>query len=399
MTVNNYSKSKLNAQNCSSNKVVDVNSTISEASAAEDASKGCCKLREKILRRGRTGRGSSSSRSNKKNGNALKFHNFIANQNSPSTCVAETHCLREEHGTKQITVSHWRKPIIHEDSSSSEEEQLQPLDALRPALCSQLETQQQQSILESLLAKEDCEKTSDNCNRKVNKRKPLMVRRVLRKEESDEQQEPLDLSVKKRLKHDSHRFEQKAYEHAATQMSSADLHGDSIHNLIRKVEQSAAEAASIIASVSGTNSTSGTNCSQVSNLCPIAVHQIVRPMQANSHYQQAHYPCVNANIDSVNNTPSFAPSLTQSQQKQLKQRNTQRGAIKQKLEDAFRQNGFLVKTKQVSDGEATFCKFRQLRKYTRYYLKSWHQHLPDEVNKLWKGFLPPKTAKPASSQN
>lgn len=70
---------------------------------------------------------------------------------------------------------------------------------------------------------------------------------------------------------------------------------------------------------------------------------------------------------------------------------SQRSLIKQKLEDTFKQNGFLVKTKQVSDGDATFCKFRQLRKYTRYYLKSWHHHLPAEVHKLWKGFLPPKT--------
>lgn len=70
---------------------------------------------------------------------------------------------------------------------------------------------------------------------------------------------------------------------------------------------------------------------------------------------------------------------------------SQRSLIKQKLEDTFKQNGFLVKTKQISDGDATFCKFRQLRKYTRYYLKSWHHHLPAEVHKLWKGFLPPKT--------
>lgn len=75
-------------------------------------------------------------------------------------------------------------------------------------------------------------------------------------------------------------------------------------------------------------------------------------------------------------------------------RRNQRSVIKQKLEDTFRQNGFLVKTKQVSDGEATFCKFRQLRKYTRYYLKSLEQHLPDEFHKMWKGFLPPKTVLP-----
>ena len=91
-------------------------------------------------------------------------------------------------------------------------------------------------------------------------------------------------------------------------------------------------------------------------------------------------------------------TLTNAQQKVIKEKNAKRTVIRQKLEDAFRTNGFLVKTKQVSDGEATFCKFRQLRKYTRYYLKSWHQHLPEEVNKLWKGFLPPKTAKPSSSQ-
>lgn len=46
------------------------------------------------------------------------------------------------------------------------------------------------------------------------------------------------------------------------------------------------------------------------------------------------------------------------------------------------------------NNSATFCKFRQLRKYTRYYLKSWQNQLPDEVNKLWKGFLPPKSERP-----
>ncbi|OTF73202.1 hypothetical protein BLA29_007097, partial [Euroglyphus maynei] len=59
-----------------------------------------------------------------------------------------------------------------------------------------------------------------------------------------------------------------------------------------------------------------------------------------------------------------------------------RNQIRRHLEDAFKQNGFLVK----------------LRKYTRYYLKSWHNHLPDEVNKLWKGFLPPAAPMPDSER-
>lgn len=95
------------------------------------------------------------------------------------------------------------------------------------------------------------------------------------------------------------------------------------------------------------------------------------------------------------NTAAFSvqKSLVKEVQSKPRKRN-QRSVMKQKLEDSFRQNGFLVKTKQVSDGEATFCKFRQLRKYTRYYLKSLEQHLPDEFHKMWKGFLPPKTVLP-----
>ncbi|GFT44051.1 uncharacterized protein NPIL_374051 [Nephila pilipes] len=113
------------------------------------------------------------------------------------------------------------------------------------------------------------------------------------------------------------------------------------------------------------------------------------------------FPQINMNTahTSTDNMPfSVHKSLMKESQSRTRRRN-QRSVIKQKLEDTFKQNGFLVKTKQVSDGEATFCKFRQLRKYTRYYLKSWQHHLPDEVNKMWKGFLPPKTVLPPASGN
>ena len=52
---------------------------------------------------------------------SLKFHNFVANcastnasgsNGSTSKALNEqTHCLKEEYGTKQITVSHWRKSL------------------------------------------------------------------------------------------------------------------------------------------------------------------------------------------------------------------------------------------------------------------------------------------------
>lgn len=62
---------------------------------------------QRSSRGGRSGRG-------RKTGQALKFHNFVANErpvtsSSSTNCEGKTltHCLREEHGTKQITVSHW----------------------------------------------------------------------------------------------------------------------------------------------------------------------------------------------------------------------------------------------------------------------------------------------------
>ena len=138
----------------------------------------------------------------------------------------------------------------------------------------------------------------------------------------------------------------------------------SIKRFIHSVEKSAAQAASIMASVRGRNASESSSSHHHTN---------------DVFLNQVHQQLIQQHI--------------QRNQQQNSNQSHPRTAIKQKLEDAFRENGFLVKTKQVSDGDATFCKFRQLRKYTRYYLKSWHKHLPDEVNKLYKGFLPPKTAR------
>jgi hypothetical protein len=161
----------------------------------------------------------------------------------------------------------------------------------------------------------------------------------------------------------------------------------SIQRLIHSVEQSAAHAASIMTSVRGRNTESPTS--------------VVSSMQGMAGTLSDDQRLLLTNDAFLNRVQQKLlqqhHELQMQQQHQLQmqrnQNNNQRTAIKQKLEDAFRENGFLVKTKQVSDGDATFCKFRQLRKYTRYYLKSWHKHLPDEVNKLYKGFLPPKTPK------
>lgn len=395
---------------------------------------GFYRLKEKLLHRGKSGPRvtGSTPRSHRKTGNALKFHNFVANQDKNNARKKpQAHFLKEEHGTKQITVSHWKTNNSPDEENSNSNDSIKSIP--KSKLDSNLNQAQpnlvqptQQSILESLLAKET-RNVSSNKQIKTNKRKPAYVRRVLRPSDNETevpelQEEPLDLSIKKQKVNPTQ--EKKRFNFKTTSFSKQNILGQrlssesppgSIQNLINSVEQSAAQAASIIASVSGTMPTPNIFMNTPS---PVFVQRIVQPIHYQPHLQysssnsfhisEPHATTSYQNLQDLqefdfncdhDHDPSLCnhPEMCSKHQLLLKPRNTQRSLIKQKLEDAFKSNGFLVKTKQVSDGDATFCKFRQLRKYTRYYLKSWHQHLPEEVNKLWKGFLPPKT-KTNSSQ-
>lgn len=484
----------------------------------------------------RTPRGGASRAQNnsngrgRKNGHALKFHNFIAND----SWSAATHCLREEHGTKQITVSHWTPSqgnnnkntlvLSHTlektaSQSKQQQEQSQHPSALSRAVSQQHHSSRRvsndqlfsshnnspsegctpghasQSILESLLAKNilaqghsssPCARARDatharrvkdakderderdakdardaahaspsaglsarnaeknilqtmskkeSTESKVNRRKAFVVRRVVQSttlplgqmEKSKNTchqrsmvetssapraprdkincalllcgEEPLDLSTKKMDKQFNGRpVISKSCETGrveSTRQASADK--DSVEYLIRSVEQSAAEAASIIARVNGsyTNSSSSFSASSFSPSPGTSSDYFTSPSTSSvaTHNSTvtsiANWVEMNKSKDSdmmINNRHNTLPFTAA------------KSTVRQKLEDAFRQNGFLVKTKQVSDGDATFCKFRQLRKYTRYYLKSWHKHLPDEVSQLYKvsyknfkGFLPPNS--------
>ena len=174
--------------------------------------------------------------------------------------------------------------------------------------------------------------------------------------------------------------------------------GDAIQSFINSVERSAAEATSIITEAGRGNMIQMPmgNLNQKSSVIG-NLPRVMEPYQV--RYRVNPIPNQSMQPDCCCKLESATEGICPHGKQLNKNRNNQRSAVKQKLEEAFRQNGFLVKTKQVSDGDATFCKFRQLRKYTRYYLKSWHQHLPEEVNKLWKGFLPPKSAKPNSNHS
>lgn len=70
--------------------------------------------------------------------------------------------------------------------------------------------------------------------------------------------------------------------------------------------------------------------------------------------------------------------LTNSQNSHRK-RKSKRSVQLQKLEKTFKEKGFLIQTQQLEQAEGTYCKFRQLKKYSRYLFRSWKDYLPDEL--------------------
>lgn len=70
----------------------------------------------------------------------------------------------------------------------------------------------------------------------------------------------------------------------------------------------------------------------------------------------------------------------------IKKRKSRKSIQREKLEQTFKEKGFLIQTQQLESAEgATYCKFRQLRKFTRYLFRSWKDYLPGNVRELQDG--------------
>lgn len=79
-------------------------------------------------------------------------------------------------------------------------------------------------------------------------------------------------------------------------------------------------------------------------------------------------------------TSSIPNSLTQqSHYHNSRKRKSKRSMQREKLEKTFKEKGFLIQTQQLEQAEGTYCKFRQLRKFTRYLFRSWKDYLPGEL--------------------
>ncbi|XP_012287246.1 uncharacterized protein LOC105703429 isoform X2 [Orussus abietinus] len=71
------------------------------------------------------------------------------------------------------------------------------------------------------------------------------------------------------------------------------------------------------------------------------------------------------------------------QEENRRKRKTKKSLQREKLEQTFKEKGFLIQTQQLESAEgATYCKFRQLRKFTRYLFRSWKDYLPGNVREL-----------------
>ncbi|XP_058065387.1 uncharacterized protein LOC131215028 [Anopheles bellator] len=63
-----------------------------------------------------------------------------------------------------------------------------------------------------------------------------------------------------------------------------------------------------------------------------------------------------------------------------RRRKSRRATQRESLEKTFKEKGFLIQTQQMQSAEgATYCKFRQLRKFTRYLFRSWKDYLPGDL--------------------
>lgn len=75
-----------------------------------------------------------------------------------------------------------------------------------------------------------------------------------------------------------------------------------------------------------------------------------------------------------------APNPNKSNFHNSRKRKSKRSMQREKLEKTFKEKGFLIQTQQLEQaGGTTYCKFRQLRKFTRYLFRSWKDYLPGEL--------------------
>lgn len=78
--------------------------------------------------------------------------------------------------------------------------------------------------------------------------------------------------------------------------------------------------------------------------------------------------------------PLDTMQLNQVEDSPKRKRRSKKASVRERFEQTLRERGLLIQTQQVESAEgATYCKFRQLRKITRYLFRSWKDYLPGQL--------------------
>lgn len=111
-------------------------------------------------------------------------------------------------------------------------------------------------------------------------------------------------------------------------------------------------------------------------------------------------------VDILSSDHSASNSIPQHQLQNPKQhyltgrkRKSKRSMQREKLEKTFKEKGFLIQTQQLEQAEGTYCKFRQLRKFTRYLFRSWKDYLPGELQQNQNSAAAPTTLNQAITEH
>lgn len=120
-------------------------------------------------------------------------------------------------------------------------------------------------------------------------------------------------------------------------------------------------------------------------------------MQRDSNQCRTTDTSMEASVSALPKHDAQSTSLNNKEDLNKKKRKSRKSLQREKLEQTFKEKGFLIQTQQLQSAEgATYCKFRQLRKFTRYLFRSWKDYLPGELEERGnEQTLPP--AEPQSS--
>lgn len=137
--------------------------------------------------------------------------------------------------------------------------------------------------------------------------------------------------------------------------------------------------------VSGTSTDTKEDSSCVQGETKDSVRLLIPPEQSVSKYDRDSSPsssvmwkpsCVGSSAGETSERAEF-------EKRPKRKRRTRKSIMREKLEQTFKEKGFLIQTQQLESAEgATYCKFRQLRKFTRYLFRSWKDYLPGNIQEI-----------------